>query len=280
MVLKAKKVRKKSQKWISNYTFPSAKSGTITVDLVIPVLNEESVLQTCISTLIEYLSDKPDFDWKVIIADNGSDDRTLQIALELARRNTGINVLRTEKRGRGGALKKAWMQNDADVCCYMDADLSTHLDHLEPLIFAVAKGGYDVAIGSRLTAGSQVKGRSLRREFTSRMYNLLFRTLFNTKIRDAQCGFKAISGNAAKELLPLVRDNGWFFDTELLIISEQSGYRIKELPVTWEDDHNSSVNILTTGWHDVKGLFRLRLGRVPSPAVYHVDECHNHKSYG
>jgi glycosyltransferase involved in cell wall biosynthesis len=209
MIQKAIKIRKKDPKGKSRNPFLSQNPETVTVDIVIPVLNEESILPTAVSTLIAYLSAKPDFAWKIIIADNGSDDHTPEIARELANENSGIHVIRIERQGRGGALKKAWIQSDADVCCYMDADLSTSLVHLDPLLRAVADGGYDLAIGSRLMAGSQVKGRSLRREFTSRSYNLLFRTLFSTKVRDAQCGFKAISANAAKELLPLVKDNGW-----------------------------------------------------------------------
>jgi glycosyltransferase involved in cell wall biosynthesis len=280
MVHEAPTIGKRIKKRIFRNSIPAAKHETVTVDIVVPVLNEEAALPRCISALIKYLSGKTDFEWMIVIADNGSTDRTWEIALELAAKDQKIQVTKLEKRGRGGALKKAWIQSDADVCCYMDADLSTSLDHLQPLIRAVADDGYDLAIGSRLISGARVTGRSLRREFTSRMYNLLFRTLFNTKIRDAQCGFKAISANAAKELLPLVKDNGWFFDTELLIIGEQSEYRIKELPVTWEDDRNSSVNILSTGWHDVKGLLRLRFGGVPRPAVHHIDEHYNHKSYG
>ena len=144
----------------------------------------------------------------------------------------------------------------------MDVDLSTDLDSLPPMIAAIADDGYDVATGSRLLPDSQVVGRTLKREITSRGYSLLFRAMFFTTFRDAQCGFKAASRRAADDLAPLVEDNGWFFDSELLILAQKCGYRIRELPVHWEDDPDTRVRILRTAWEDVKGLLRLKFGGV------------------
>ena len=118
----------------------------------------------------------------------------------------------------------------------MDVDLSTELEAIPPLVESLANGGYDLAIGSRLIKGANVVGRTLKREVVSRCYNLIVRSMLFVRFRDAQCGFKAIKRDAARELAPLVLDNGWFFDTELLILAEKNGYRICELPVTWTDD--------------------------------------------
>ena len=235
------------------------------VDIVIPVLNEERALPRCISTLAEFVDDYPERDWKFTVADNGSTDRTPEVARELAERDERVRVTRLEQRGRGRALKRAWLESDADVRCYMDVDLSTGLQHLPELVGAVAEQEYDIAIGSRLLPESDVVGRSLTREITSRGYSLLFRAMFLTGFRDAQCGFKAISADAATALTPLVKNNHWFFDTELLLIAQNSGYRIREIPVHWEDDPDTRVKVISTALEDIKGLLRLRFGGLPRP---------------
>ena len=238
---------------------------TTSVDIVIPVLNEERALPRCIARLGKFVDDYPERDWKFTVADNGSSDRTPEVARELAAQDGRVRVTRLEQRGRGRALKRAWQKSDADVRCYMDVDLSTGLQHLPEIVAAVADQDYDIAIGSRLLPGSDVVGRSLTREITSRGYSLLFRSMFLTSFRDAQCGFKAISADAAAALTPLVKNNHWFFDTELLLIAENSGYRIKEIPVRWEDDPDTRVKVISTAWEDIKGLLRLRFGGMPRP---------------
>ena len=142
----------------------------------------------------------------------------------------------------------------------MDLDLSSDLDDFPSLVDAVHTQGYDIAIGSRLIAGARVAGRSLKREVISRCYSLTFRSFFLTGFQDAQCGFKLLSRRAVQEVVPLVRDTGWFFDTELLIVAEKNGYSIKELPVKWTDDPDSRVKIVSTAYEDMKGLLRLRFG--------------------
>ena len=165
-----------------------------------------------------------------------------------------------EERGRGRALRTAWLASEGDYLCYMDVDLSTELEAIPPLIDSLASRDYDLAIGSRLKSGANVVGRTLKREVVSRCYNLIIRSMFFVRFRDAQCGFKAIRRDAARELAPLVVDNGWFFDTELLILAEKNGYRIFELPVEWTDDPDTRVKIVKTAYDDMMGLFRLRFG--------------------
>ncbi len=235
----------------------------VTVEIVIPVLNEERALPGCLKQLVEFTSGLPDREWRFLVADNGSDDRTREVAAELAGENPAIGVMRLEQRGRGRAVRQAWLESDADVRCYMDVDLSTDLKSLPDLVSAVADEGYDLAIGSRLLRDSEVVDRPFTREVTSRGYSLIFRSMFFTSFKDAQCGFKAISAKAARKLLPLVRDNGWFFDTELLIVAQKNGYRIRELPVRWVDDPDTRVRIIRTAVGDLKGLLRLRFGGVP-----------------
>lgn len=235
-------------------------SPSPSVEFVIPVLNEERALPVCIERLHGFLGEAMQAcDWRIVVADNGSTDRTPAVCEELSLKYGEVGYLRLEERGRGRALRTAWLASDADYLCYMDVDLSTELDAIPPLIDSLANG-YDLAVGSRLDKRSNVIGRTLKREVVSRCYNLIIRSMFFVRFRDAQCGFKAISREAAKELAPLVLDNGWFFDTELLILAEKNGYRILELPVKWTDDPDTRVKIVKTAYDDMAGLFRLRFG--------------------
>lgn len=234
-----------------------------TVDVIIPVLNEEHSLPRCIEMLRSFFSEHPDRAWSILVADNGSIDRTVEVANGLMNSSGDLRITHIEERGRGRALKKAWLESDADIRCYMDVDLSTDLKHLPELVSAIADEDHSLATGSRLMSDSDVVNRTLKREITSRGYSALFRTMFFTKFKDAQCGFKAISADAANALVPLVKDNAWFFDTELLLIAQRNGYSIKEIPVRWVDDPDSRVKIISTAWEDIKGLLRLRFGGRP-----------------
>ena len=232
-----------------------------TLDVVIPVLNEARALADSVNVLAAFLSNNlNDYEWAVVVADNGSTDATPSICQSFSEQDSRVKHVRLEQRGRGRALKRAWAESNADVVAYMDVDLSTDLSVLPQTIAAVDGEGYDIAIGSRLKRGAQVIGRSFKRELISRSYSLIFRAMFLAGFQDAQCGFKAVSRRAADEVAPLVVDNGWFFDTEMLLIAEKNGYRIKEIPVKWTDDPDSRVKIISTAWEDIKGLLRLRFG--------------------
>jgi glycosyltransferase involved in cell wall biosynthesis len=221
------------------------------------VFDEEERLPRSLPRLHRFLHDRCRFEFEIVIADNASTDRTPEIARELAREHDRVQVLRLEDKGRGRALKHAWGTSDAAILSYMDVDLSTDLDSFPTLIEALATGGFDVAFGSRLLPASSTT-RGWKREIISRCYNQIIRIICDTRFADAQCGFKAISREAATRLLPLVEDNGWFFDTELLILAEKLGWRLCEQPVRWVDDSDSRVRICRTAVEDLKGLMRVR----------------------
>ena len=229
------------------------------VDVVVPVYNEERALPRTIPTLRAFLSE-PTFPyaWRIVIVDNASVDSTPEVGQSLARdAGDEVEYVRIGLKGRGRALKQTWLASPMDIVSYMDVDLSTGLEAFPALIRAIAEEGYDVAVGSRLARGSQVK-RSLKRQALTRGYNLLIKALFRTRFSDAQCGFKAVSREAVQRLVPLVEDNNWFFDTELLILAEKLGYRIKDVPVSWVEDLDTRVNIRRTVAEDLRGLWRLR----------------------
>ena len=221
--------------------------------------NEEAVLARSIGRLHRLLSGAFPFSWRITIADNASTDATPEIARRLGRELPGVQPLRLEEKGRGRALRTAWSASRADVVCYMDVDLSTDLRALLPLVAPLLSGHSDVSIGSRLARGSQVV-RGPKREFISRTYNHLLRATLRTQFSDAQCGFKAVRADALPRLLPLVRDQGWFFDTELLVTAQRAGLRIHEVPVDWADDPDSRVDIVATAVEDLKGIARLASG--------------------
>ncbi len=226
------------------------------VDIVIPVHDEARVLAASVTTLRDYLVEHFPFTWRITIADNASTDSTWQVATTLALTLDGVRAIHLDRKGRGLALRTAWQGNDATIVAYMDVDLSTGLDALLPLIAPLLSGHSDVAIGSRLAAGSTV-ARGPRREFISRTYNAILRTVFGNGFRDAQCGFKAVRSEVADVLVPMVRDDEWFFDTELLLLAERNGLRVHEVPVTWIDDPDSRVRVAATACDDLRGVLRL-----------------------
>ena len=233
------------------------------LDIVIPVYNEAHVLAGSIERLRTFLAETAfPYSWRIVVADNASTDRTLSVAHALEDRFGDVTPLHIPQKGRGRALRKAWLESDADAMCYMDVDLSTDLSALLPLAKAVLEDGYDVAYGSRMTRGSKIT-RSVSREITSRGLISLIKLLFLSRLSDTQCGFKAIARQAAHELLPRVENEEWFFDTELLLLAEKGGYRVREVPVRWIEDPDSRVNVWKTVAEDLRGLLRMRLRRIP-----------------
>jgi glycosyltransferase involved in cell wall biosynthesis len=226
------------------------------VDIVIPVYNEENDLEPCVRRLHAYLIAGVPYPFQITVADNASTDTTLEVAKALAAEFPSVRVVHMPEKGRGRALRAVWSTSDAAVLAYMDVDLSTDLAALLPLIAPLVSGHSDVAIGTRLHRGSRVI-RGAKREFISRSYNLMLRHALSTRFSDAQRGFKAIRREVAEHLLPLVEDNAWFFDTELLVLAERSGLRIHEVPVDWIDDPDSRVHIVSTAMADLRGVARL-----------------------
>src|SRR5580692_1263661 len=240
------------------------------VDIVVPVKNEERDLAPSVRRLVAYVRDRFPFTARVTIADNGSTDGTWAIARTLCEQFPEVRAVHLELPGRGRALRAIWSQSDADVLAYMDVDLSTDLNALLPLVAPLLSGHSDLAIGSRLARGSRVI-RGPKREVISRCYNVLLRAFMGARFSDAQCGFKAIRRDQARALLPLTRDTGWFFDTELLVLAERAGLRIHEVPVDWIDDADSRVKILATALGDLRGIVRLgtalALGTITVPVL-------------
>ncbi|HEY7630940.1 MAG TPA: dolichyl-phosphate beta-glucosyltransferase [Thermoleophilaceae bacterium] len=226
------------------------------VEVVIPVHNEEHVLEATVRRLYAHLTHDIPFSARITIADSASTDDTLSIARTLAAELPGVHVIHLEEKGRGRALRAAWSASDADVLAYMDVDLSTDLNALLPLVAPLLSAHSDLAVGSRLIHGARVE-RCFKREFISRAYNFLLRLCLGTRVSDAQCGFKAGRREAVQALLPAVENEHWFFDSELLHLAEQAGLRIHEVPVDWKEDPDSRVQLTATAIEDLRGIARL-----------------------
>jgi putative flippase GtrA len=226
------------------------------VEIVVPVHNEAADLGQSIERLHRYLSEQFPLSWRVTVADNASTDATWEIACDLACRLKGVRAVHLERKGRGRALREVWSASTARVVAYMDVDLSTDLDALLPLVAPLVSGHSDVAIGTRLAPGARVV-RGPKREVISRSYNMLLKATMRSGFSDAQCGFKAVRADVARDLLPMIEDQEWFFDTELLLLAEHNGLRIHEVPVDWVDDADSRVDVVGTAAADLRGIWRM-----------------------
>ncbi|MGW2219671.1 glycosyltransferase [Nonomuraea sp. NPDC001684] len=241
------------------------------VEVVVPVHNEQRALRESVARLHAYLATTFPYGFRITIADNASTDDTWRLATELARELPQVRAVHLDEKGRGRALRQVWSTSEADVVSYMDVDLSTDLDAFLPLVAPLLSGHSDLAIGTRLARASRVE-RGPKREFISRSYNLLLRSVMGAGFSDAQCGFKAVRTEIAQALLPAVEDEQWFFDTELLLLAERHGLRIHEVPVDWVDDPDSRVDLLRTALDDLRGLARVArrtlsgAARLPMPA--------------
>jgi glycosyltransferase involved in cell wall biosynthesis len=229
----------------------------ITVDIVIPVLNEAHVLERSVATVRQFLAIQSGYRVRVVVVDNGSTDGTGQVGKKLAEKYGDVAYVYLDQRGRGRALAYTWTRSTADIAGYMDVDLSTELEALPKALHAIVAGGNDIAVGSRLLPESRIR-RSPKREVMSRVYNLLVKAVLRTRFSDAQCGFKVVTREIIEKVIPQVEDKSWFFDTELLVLAEKQGYRIKDIPVVWDEDRDTRVKFLKTVWEDILGILRLR----------------------
>jgi glycosyltransferase involved in cell wall biosynthesis len=226
------------------------------IEVFLPVYNEEEQLKSSVEILLGFLKKNIKGDFAITIVDNGSKDSTPKLAKELSKKHKEVNALLLKQRGRGYALKTAWLQSEADIMAYMDIDLSTRLKHFPALVNAI-KQGNDIAIGSRYAKGAKTT-RSFSRWFISRAFLLMLKILFFARLTDMQCGFKAITKKVAKEILPQTKNKDWFFDTELLLLAMMRGYKIKEIPVEWVEDSDSRVVIPHIIWDCFFGSLKIR----------------------
>ena len=229
------------------------------VNIIVPVYNEERILEMSVRRIIDFLSESAfPYRYRITIVDNHSSDGTNGIATALADEFPSVRLLSLNKKGKGWAVRQGWKE-DGDIMSFMDVDLASDLIFFKPLIDAVAINGYDLGIGNRLGASSKVEDRRVVRGLVSQGYNIFMRTVFDSVIRDHQCGFKAISKTAYERIAPNLQDTNWFFDTELLVLAQREGYSIYPIDIVWKDDRNSKVSIdFKTSFEVLKATYALR----------------------
>jgi glycosyltransferase involved in cell wall biosynthesis len=230
------------------------------IDFCLPVRNEEKIIEQNTLKLFNYLKDiKFNFDWRIVIVNNGSTDATKEKALQLV--SDKILYFEVELPGRGRALKKYWLSSDSDVLVYMDMDLAVSLNNIPDLVDPIIRGDYDLVMGSRRLLSAKCQ-RSFFRDLISRTYLFLSRRILQHNFTDLQCGFKAVRASRFKEIAKYLADTQWFFDTEMVIVLHKFGGKIKEIPVDWKDNRylarKSRVLVVRDGILFFKNLFKLR----------------------
>ena len=221
------------------------------VSVVLPAYNEadtiEHTVEVTLSTLADFL---PAGAFEVIVAEDGCEDRTPEIADRMAAADDRVRHVHSDERlGRGGALERAFRESRGDVLVYFDTDLATDVQHLEELVESVRTDGYDVATGSRRIPGSEQE-RDPERGVASTGFNTLVRLFLWSPMHDHQCGFKAFDREALVALLDDVEDDHWFWDTEVLVRAQRAGYDVREFPVEWEPKGDTKVDLV----RDVFGM--------------------------
>ncbi|HEX9708813.1 MAG TPA: dolichyl-phosphate beta-glucosyltransferase [Candidatus Thermoplasmatota archaeon] len=227
------------------------------LSVLVPVYNGAPYLERCLGELVNTLNPKS-YAWEVIVCEDGSTDGTKQLCATLRTRYPQVRFINSDKRlGRGGALNRAMEDAKGDIVAYVDVDMATDARHLDDLV-RHAGNGSDVVIGSRYAPGSKSR-RSFGRRAYSLVYNALIRSLFRSRIRDHQCGFKAFKREALEAVLPRVHSRHWFWDTEVLVHAQAMGLRVSEIPVDWEEnpDH-STMNMRKDVPYFVREIVALR----------------------
>jgi glycosyltransferase involved in cell wall biosynthesis len=231
--------------------------------ITIPCYNESIVIEKTTFSVLKYAEDHlQDDEWQLLLLDNNSKDTTWQIIQDLEKKYPGKVIIdQVKTAGRGAALRESWARHpDFDVYTYMDADLSTDIKDFSFIISKV-KEGTDIVVGSRYVPTADVK-RTLHRKILSRIYNNAIQMFLHVSFQDAQCGFKAMSKRLVHEIVPLTKDNGWFWDTELMIIALRKHYTLLEVPVTWrevrDEIRRSTVSITNEIWRNIRNIYVMR----------------------
>lgn len=232
----------------------------ISINLLFPVLNERLRLRNGIEKSMEYLKKNVSIPYSLTILDNGSEDETPEIGMELAEKYPEVSYVRVGERGVGVAFRKGIELNESNIVGYMDIDLSTDLKYLSKTIELFQnKQELQYINGSRFSKESDTKGRKWYRKITSMGLVFLLKTVFHMKATDAVCGFTFLRKEAAEQLVKeSSNDNGWFYTIEFLLRAERNGMNIYDMPVEWQEDYNTTVKIWKTIKNYVVRIYQLK----------------------
>ena len=206
------------------------------LSVVIPTFNEEARIAGTLDSVIEYLVSR-DYEWEVVVADDGSTDRTAQLVGSVIVQHANVRVLRLPHRGKGWAVKNGMLAAEGEYRLICDADLSVAIEHVERLLpcFDAKPGGpgSDIVLGSREAPGAVRIGEPSRRHLMGRVFNRIVSLLAVPGLTDTQCGFKCFRGETAEDLFPRLTLDGFAFDVELLHLARKLGIPYSEVGVDW-----------------------------------------------
>lgn len=231
----------------------------VKLSIVIPAHNEEPRISRCLEKVAEFLKGKRDVE--VVISEDGSADRTLEIARSFAKRDGRIRILHSERRlGKGGGLIRGLKAARGENVVFMDADCAVEPLEIPKLLDGLEKA--DLATGSRTIRDSIiVKQSPLLRQIAGTSFNLLVNLLFGLHSSDTQCGFKAMRKPALQAILPSLKRTGFETDVEMLVAAKRLGLKVVEVPIRWRHVEGSKVNVFKESAKMFSGVLRLWLGQ-------------------
>jgi glycosyltransferase involved in cell wall biosynthesis len=224
--------------------------------VVIPAYNEEKRLPSTLEQLSHFLKNQS-FISEIIVVENGSKDRTFEIARQFADGQRNVHVLRSEQRGKGLAIQHGVMTASGEYVFMCDADLSMPVEEISKFLPPQLER-FDIAIASREAPGSVRYNEPYYRHFTGRVFNRLIRLLVLPRLQDTQCGFKCIRAQVARDIFPYQTLTGWAFDVELLYIARHHGYQIVEIPIDWYFNADSKISVMRDSLRMFLDLLRIR----------------------
>jgi dolichyl-phosphate beta-glucosyltransferase len=230
------------------------------LSLIIPAYNEVATIQRTLRSIRDYL-DCHGFSFELIVAADG-DDGTREAALALSNELPVTVIGSLQRRGKGRGVREGMLATRGEIVGFLDADYKVAINEIEKVLPWFERG-YDVVIGSRGAAGSQIQVRQpWYRRIGSKGFALVMRPLVGLwEIGDTQCGFKFFRAGVARELFSRQRIDGYMFDVEILSMAVRAGYRVKEVGVKWQDDGDTRLRLVSGNWANLKDLFRIRFGR-------------------
>ncbi len=228
------------------------------LSIVVPAYDEESRIGASIARMVDYF-DSQKYSYEILVVDDGSCDRTLEVVAEKAAGHQNVRSLHYEgNRGKGYAVRFGMLKAAGDFILFSDADLATPIEEIEKL-FEQIRTGAEVAIGSRDVPGSRlVKRQSMFRELGGKLFNRCVQRVGVPGIHDTQCGFKLFTRAAAEKIFSRCQIDNFSFDVEVLYLARLLGYRIAEVPVVWEHQEGSKVKVWRDAPRMIKTLFKIR----------------------
>ena len=225
------------------------------LSIIIPARNEETRLPRALGQVFAFL-EKQTYSYEVMVAENGSQDRTLEMAHAFTHYFPGLRILHEDLPGKGRAIRRGVLEASGDYRLIADADFSMPVEQINRFLPPASTA--DITIASREAAGAKRYNEPGFRHLTGRIYNFWIRSLVLPGLQDTQCGFKCFCAGAASDIFPRQTLTGWSFDVELLAIARHHNYSINEIGIPWYYNSGSKIDVLHDSWRMFLDLLQIR----------------------